>query len=334
MLISVIVPVYNVEKYLDQCIKSILNQSFSDYEVILVDDGSKDASGQMCDVYAKQYTNIKVLHKENGGLSDARNAGIKMAQGEYLLFVDSDDYIGEDSISEIVSVLDAQEQKVDLVFLEATKVFPDGRVEPLGDGYKANHINGKSKTEVLRHIASLPKYPAAAWSKLTRRELIVQNELYFTKGLLSEDLDWTMGLLTTAEKFAYCHVPYYFYRQARKGSISNTASIRNFCDIVYTLNKWTSPNMEKPYQEYINRCLSYEYLMLLLMYNRFTGEDKKLAKMYLEEYAWLMKWPGGKKTRLFGLMFRVVGIENSVRVLGYIRRCLSNKNKKYKESVE
>lgn len=94
--ISIIVPVYNVEKYLEKCVRSILAQTFTDFELILVDDGSPDSSGAMCDQFAKQDERVKVIHKENGGLSDARNAGIEIATGEYLGFIDSDDYIADD----------------------------------------------------------------------------------------------------------------------------------------------------------------------------------------------------------------------------------------------
>ena len=94
--ISIIVPVYNVEKYLEKCVRSILAQTFTDFELILVDDGSPDSSGAMCDQFAEQDQRVKVIHKENGGLSDARNAGIEIATGEYLGFVDSDDYIADD----------------------------------------------------------------------------------------------------------------------------------------------------------------------------------------------------------------------------------------------
>ncbi|HEL7541574.1 TPA: glycosyltransferase, partial [Enterococcus faecalis] len=94
--ISIIVPVYNVEKYLEKCVRSILAQTFTDFELILVDDGSPDSSGAMCDQFAEQDERVKVIHKENGGLSDARNAGIEIATGEYLGFVDSDDYIADD----------------------------------------------------------------------------------------------------------------------------------------------------------------------------------------------------------------------------------------------
>lgn len=99
MTFSIIIPVYNVEKYLNECVDSVLNQKNVDYEIILVDDGSTDNSGQICDEYLKKHSNVSVIHKVNGGLSDARNAGLESAEGDYILFVDSDDKIEENSLS-------------------------------------------------------------------------------------------------------------------------------------------------------------------------------------------------------------------------------------------
>lgn len=119
MLISFIVPVYNVEKYLDTCITSIVDQKYKDYEIILVDDGSTDSSPKICDRYEHQHSFIKTIHKENGGLSDARNYGIKAAKGEYILFVDSDDYIAPDAVENIVNTLKSEKNDIDVMFLEA-----------------------------------------------------------------------------------------------------------------------------------------------------------------------------------------------------------------------
>ena len=120
-MISVIVPVYNVEKYLDRCVKSILSQSFSDFELLLVDDGSPDRCGEMCDEYAKGDSRIKAFHKRNGGLSDARNFGIEKALGEYLMFVDSDDYIHEQMLETLHRLI--TENDADLAVCSAMDVF-------------------------------------------------------------------------------------------------------------------------------------------------------------------------------------------------------------------
>ena len=124
--ISVIVPVYKVEPYIRKCVDSILGQTFSDIQVILVDDGSPDQCGKICDEYAKQDNRVEVIHKENGGLSDARNEGVKYATGKYILFVDSDDYIAEDLVEKTVEV--AETQNCDIVLFDYYYV-EDGMIE-------------------------------------------------------------------------------------------------------------------------------------------------------------------------------------------------------------
>lgn len=122
---ELLIPVYNVEKYLHQCVDSVLAQDNKDYEIILVDDGSPDNCGKICDDYANKYSQIKVIHKENGGLSDARNFGIKVAKGDYLIFLDSDDFWkGTEVLSDLSKIVDIK--PVDVVLYGRTLVFEDG----------------------------------------------------------------------------------------------------------------------------------------------------------------------------------------------------------------
>ena len=122
-LISVIVPIYNVEAYLEKCIESILSQDYTPLEIILVNDGATDGSGEICDKYAKQYENITALHKKNGGLSSARNAGMEIMQGEYVSFIDSDDYIAPDMISTLYA--DLIKNNADISCVSAYNVYPN-----------------------------------------------------------------------------------------------------------------------------------------------------------------------------------------------------------------
>jgi glycosyltransferase involved in cell wall biosynthesis len=194
--ISIIIPVYNTSKYLKQCIESVLSQEYKDYEIILVDDGSTDSSGDICDFYSSAYGFIMTIHKENGGLSDARNIGLKHAKGDFVLFIDSDDYISQGSLLSVQNTIE-ENSDVDVVFLEAIKVFPNGRTVPLRDGYRKEAIYNKSQDSVLEHLAELPKFPGSACTKLIKRSLIKNNNLFFEKNQLSEDIDWTIRLLIT-----------------------------------------------------------------------------------------------------------------------------------------
>lgn len=308
MLISIIVPIYNVENYLTECIESILKQEFDECEIVLVDDGSTDKSGKICDEYAKKYDNVKVIHKKNGGLSDARNEGLKEATGKYILFVDSDDYIGNQSLKKIESSLSKFEYNIDVMFLEAIKVFPDGTRCSMGDGYIAEKINGKSKEKVMQHIAELPKFPGSACTKLIKRELFEKYSIYFEKGLLSEDIEWTVRLLKAANSFAYCDFPYYFYRQGRTGSITNTASRRNIEDILQTIKKWSSKDMTVPYQREINSFMAYEYIVVLFNYAKLNKDNRTELYDEVKKVKWVIKYGISKKERMIRIVTSVFGI--------------------------
>ena len=127
--LSFVLPVYKVEQYLRQCLDSILTQATEECEVVLVDDGSPDNSGVICDEYAAKYSNVKVKHIPNGGNSAARNLGVDLAEGEYICFVDSDDYIDAEAVPKMLDWI--HQEEADVCFLQATKVFPDGTLVPL-----------------------------------------------------------------------------------------------------------------------------------------------------------------------------------------------------------
>ncbi len=208
-LISVIVPIYNVEEYLDKCVKTICEQTYKNLEIILVDDGSPDGCGAMCDQYAKQDCRIKVIHKENGGLSDARNAGIDIATGKYLVFVDSDDYIHQDMIGKLYYAL--KENQGDLAvcgYQEVTEKQPgdvtrkmQGEMEVIvGDEAKKRHVFG-------------PDFVAftVAWNKLYLRSMFAEER--YPKGKIHEDEFLTYKMVDQAEKIVYLKENYYFYVQ-------------------------------------------------------------------------------------------------------------------------
>lgn len=320
MLISFIIPVYNVEKYLNECVDSILSQDFKDYEIILVDDGSTDSSGRICDEYAKNHSNISTIHKENGGASDSRNVGLKKASGQYILFIDSDDYIESGSIKKIAEYVGRFSYPIDIMFLEASKVFPDGTVRSLGDGYQSSLINGQSKDTVMNSLASLPKYPGSPCTKLIRREFIVENDLYFTKGIIAEDIDWTIDLIIRANSFAYCNTPYYYYRQNRAGSVTNTAGSKGIECILFIINKWATKDNKRKYQNVINAFLAYEYMISLLYYGKCGKETQKKFISELKKYSWILKYGKTGKIKLVRISKALFGINLTAFLLNIVYR--------------
>lgn len=222
-MISVIVPIYNVEPYLIRCIKSIQNQTYTNIEIILVDDGSPDQCGQICEEFAKQDKRICVVHKENGGLSDARNAGLEVAKGEYIAFVDSDDYIASDFLETLYNHLLETESDVALCAYqvvtgdelsidkkEKTPVYVYNRNQLLMNLYDANHEDAT--------------FFIVAWNKLYKRSLWEQ--VRFPKGKIHEDEATTYQIFDLCKKGVYVKVPLYGYFSSDSSITRDAFSIK------------------------------------------------------------------------------------------------------------
>lgn len=210
-MISVVVPVYNVEKYLKKCIDSVLKQSFKDFELILVDDGSTDNSGAICDEYADD-ENIKVVHKENGGLADARNVGIDNSTGDYITFLDSDDFIKKDYLSILYNI--AIKTKTDVVISKFIN-FYEGR-EPNENGDEDYKFSVVSKEECYRKMLLQEDIDVSATAKMYAKRVF--DNIRFVKGQLYEDINIVDQVIEKANGIAITDYAGYCYLQ-RKGSI-------------------------------------------------------------------------------------------------------------------
>lgn len=308
---SIVVPIYNVERYLKQCVNSILEQSYKNFEIILVDDGSQDNCPYICDEYAEQDERIKVIHKTNGGLSDARNSGIGEASGDYILFIDSDDLIEKNSLNDIACTIKGNNFP-DVVFLEAIKFYQDGRTEPMGDGYNHQMIDGRNYVEVLRFIETMPKFPGSACTKAVKKE-IINNKLEFQVGILSEDNEWSIRLFGIARSFAYCDKPYYLYRQQREGSITHMVSEKTVKSLIEIIEKHSYKKVETDYEYFCNVVCSY--ILMILIYN--ISQTNKKGKIYkkTKDLLWIFKYASSKKTKLTAIATRIVGIRLTSKLL-------------------
>mgnify|MGYP004640934595 CR=1 FL=1 len=221
-LVSVIIPVYNVKNYLDKCLKSVVNQTYGKLEIILVDDGSTDGSDTMCDIWKKNDSRIKVIHKKNGGLSDARNVGISNAKGEYITFIDSDDFIENDMIEELL--FGVKNNNCDIGICGYYKTYLNE--EYIADSGKNNMI--MNRIDAIDKMNSLGYYDVSAWGKIFKTEIF--NKITFPVGKLSEDWFIMYKLFYRAEKIYYNPKPKYHYVQ-RSGGISKNNPKINYDSI-------------------------------------------------------------------------------------------------------
>ena len=211
-MISIIVPVYKVEQYLPKCVDSILSQTYTDIEVILVDDGSPDNCPGICDDYARSDKRVKVAHKTNGGLSDARNAGLDIASGEYIFFVDSDDWIEKEAISVCVQL--AGNGNPDIVVTMPYNVISDGNSNVLQNGAPAPDVLMESEDALIEMIYRNNRW--SAWGNLYKRSLFENQR--FKKGYLYEDLELIPRIVLSAGSVMLHYRPLYNYL-LREGSI-------------------------------------------------------------------------------------------------------------------
>lgn len=267
-LISVIVPVYNVENYIRECVDSILKVEMNLIEILLIDDGSTDSSGSICDWYADRYDRVMVFHQENQGLSAARNKGIKESRGRFLLFVDSDDYIKADALLEILKII-RRNPCVDIFFLSGKKIYPDGRWKLLDEKFKKERIENCNRNEVFQYLSELKKYPGSACTKLINKRLVIQHELWFEEGKTCEDLLWCLRVFLNAEKFGVIDRDYYYYRQQRENSITQHYDENKLICILDVIKDGcilAKNKNNKMIKSAVYSFMAYEYVIALLVY--------------------------------------------------------------------
>ncbi|MBQ1373191.1 glycosyltransferase family 2 protein [Candidatus Saccharibacteria bacterium] len=208
-IISVIIPVYNVEKYVGKCLDSVVRQKYENLDIVIIDDGATDGSGAICDEFAKKDKRVRVFHKENGGLSDARDFGIKKAKGEIIAFVDSDDFISEDYVSAMYDEM--VKKNADVVVCGYNMMKP-----------KREAISGEEATVKL--LTEQENVDMVAWNKLYKKSLFIDNNIWFPKAKKYEDTLTTYKILSKAEKVAYLDEALYCYTE-RGDSIMGTGKL-------------------------------------------------------------------------------------------------------------
>lgn len=283
-LVSVIVPVYNVEEFLDECVESIVNQTYKNLEIILIDDGSMDLSSDKCDEWADKDNRIKVIHKENSGAAASRNVGLEIASGEYIGFVDSDDYIKPDMFEVMVNALQNTEKK--MVSCSAFCVLGDGTLIEESKKPSNNEMNVK---QALEEIFTF-RIGTAVWRRLFERSVF--EKIRFPEGVINEDYPLIIPTTVEAGGIKFVNQALYYYRQ-REGSVTDGSGLKekNCDNINKNLNK-----MEAQLQDYgLLPMKSFDYFkaasaysLALLMEKNFNSLNVNVIKSY-EKYRCIMK---------------------------------------------
>lgn len=328
MKLSIVIPVYNVKQYLPSCVHSVLAQTYQDLQVILVNDGSTDSSGVLCDQLAQQDSRIQVVHKTNGGLSDARNAGLRVATGEYVAFLDSDDvYLFNDGLKQLMALAHAEQP--DVLLFQAVDVYPNH--QSVRKAYDEAWIAAHSGMEVFHQLVRTQSFNMSACFQLVRRNLLEQHQIYFERGLLSEDVDWSLRLWRHVSKVRAINLPLYGY-QHREGSISTTYTIRNLRSYEYIFAKFVQLYKERVvddttewYWQTVMGYLAQMYTNCLYNYGQLSIQERKDNYYILRDYASLLNHSISIKSHRVVKLKRWIGLRLTVWVFmqyGNIRRKL------------
>lgn len=312
---SIIIPVYNVEQYLDECVQSVVAQTYRDFEVILVDDGSPDNSGTICDRWAEKDSRVRVIHQENQGLSGARNTGIRAATGEYLMFLDSDDWWNGDAVLETVANR-LEKTGADVLSFSYQKVYGSKREKPYyGDLPDApENIPGAVS---LQYMMEKGIWITGACNKAIRRDMAVANELFFRLGITSEDIDWTLRLAFCAQRFDFINAVVFLYRQ-RTTSISHSVSrkrVEGLCaNVEECLRLMEAAPTEKA--EALKPFVSYQYATAVFNYAGLKKQDRTATvTARVKGMRYLLRWSGNSKVRAMNLCSTIFGFSAMVFLL-------------------
>lgn len=304
-LFSIIIPVYNVEAYLRRCIDSVLSQTFADYEIILVDDGSPDRSGEICDEYARRDSKIRVIHKSNGGSSDARNTGTEYARGEYIIYLDSDDeWIdnhGLESIADIVA-----DSKPDAVIFGNVDYDPTSKKSIVSrGGYDESVLNSlpvPALAEILIHSGN---FPGAAWLFAVNKKFLSDIRLDFLTGVSGEDYDWIIKVFSHAKSIKMLNRTIYQYRYNSDGSITSVPRLSGIMGIHNAIDQWMHSSQRED-NPALTEYLAYVYMQALFSFSRLEKEEeKRKAEPILHTDSNILKL--SRKTR-YHLLYRFISV--------------------------
>ncbi len=321
--VSIIIPAYQAEKYLADCVTGVLSQSFTNFEAILIDDGSTDETPLLCDSYVREDPRIRVIHQENGGLSAARNAGLSIASGEYILFLDADDFWDDqDALANLAERIG--QTHADVLNFSYKKYYEDtGEKVPYFEQLPAMPEALSGKKEQAEYLTENGLYIASACNKLIRRELLSTPEMRFEQGVFSEDIVWCLKLFLTAESLDFICENFYCYRQ-RKGSITHTIDDKKCRDLCDNILKCAAllDKADKDVKTSAERYTAYQ-LGTFFKNQALTEEKQRECIRELKDLKGLLKNHGSsRKLKLLDLSCRLIGFNGTCSLvrLAYLSR--------------
>lgn len=320
---SIIIPVYNVERFVEHCVDSILSQTYRNYEIILVDDGSTDRSGMICDKIVNMHNHVQVVHKRNGGSSSARNAGMQQANGEYLIFIDSDDYYA--NINGLQDIHDSIiNNNYDVVLYGCIVYDLENKTQRVSRGnYDLNIIAKNNKETTLSYLFSSGLFPGAAWIYAVKKELISDvAKVEFPMGLTAEDYYWTENILHAASSIGAVNNNFYTYVINREGSITTKPRLSGVKGILYAVEDWMKKDTK---EDGITDFLAQSYLLALMNYAKLDKNDRVELKEAVNSGRTILRVSSQIKFKVCGTIASIVGEKKLGDIIYYVYKRISKR---------
>lgn len=318
MKVSVIIPVYNVKPYLERCIHSVLQQTYKDLEIIMVDDGSTDGSGELAESLMGLSPCIQVVHQENQGLSGARNTGIRHAKGEYVVFLDSDDkWLLNDGLETLL-----QDATEDLIIFKPVDVWKQGRQEITKD-YNLDYISSLPDAQaVFSHFILTGQFRMSACMLLVRRQILVQHEVFFPLGYISEDVNWSLQVWQYAHTVRVQNLDFYGYYH-REGSISRSSGLklRVYDSYDKIFSYWEKQCDEGCVNaDAIRVYMANLWVTMGYVYHKLLRGDRPVALRIMKRYQGFLRYARSSKAKRVKAMVKFLGVRCTLIALGWYWR--------------
>jgi glycosyltransferase involved in cell wall biosynthesis len=318
-LISIVIPCYNSSSSILKCVESILKSPEDNYEIILVNDGSTDDTLTICNTLSVEYDNIVVIDKPNGGASSARNLGILNASGDYLMFLDSDDYwkneIGLTSIKGGIST----EEDVDIIlfgvenFNSVSKSISQRVIFTKQD---ISYLHSNSFEENIDYLYENSLFPSSAWSIVIRKSLLLNNDLLFKEGIVAEDIDWMVGVMKQKPEIRAIEDSFYRYHKLREGSVTSTSGKKAVTSLLYILDKWVPVlDNKNSIDVTLVRFLAFHFGTLILAFSKLEDGEQLIYADSVKKYLFLLNYNKSKKITFIKYVISVMGLIKGSRFL-------------------
>ena len=329
-VVSVIIPVFNAEKYIHKCVDSILNQTYSNLEVILVDDGSKDKSPLICDEYARNYPNIQSFHQKNSGPSTARNLGLEKANGDYILFVDSDDFwMTERDLEVLLNHASLKDPSFDFLEFNRLRYIPSSNSYVKFPQFPQELEEIHDTDNVVIELVKKGIFPMSPCTKIIKRSFLIDNNIRFIEGIISEDSPWYMDLLLHS-KHGIALSNYYMYgnRSEIANSRSTTFSLKKIKDVLWILDydskRVQESTMADNAKSALLSALAYKYILIAVLQHEHNNQVDKETRERIRDFEWLLKYDMHPKVKAVNKLRKYTGGALSFRVLSFY---LKNRDK-------